>query len=51
MTVLLSSAPSWGFEPGRTQDIEHTRMRARDLGLFLGFLQTGPLNAITDVPA
>lgn len=50
MTVLLSSAPSWGFEPGRTQDIEHTRMRARDLGLFLGFLQTGPLNAITDVP-
>ncbi len=28
---------------------ENTRPRARDLGVEIGFLETGPLNAITDV--
>ena len=29
---------------------ENRRPRARDLGVEIGFLETGPLNAITDVP-
>jgi D-aminopeptidase len=29
---------------------ENTRPRARELGIEIGFLETGPLNAITDVP-
>ncbi|HEU5423818.1 MAG TPA: P1 family peptidase, partial [Nitrolancea sp.] len=32
------------------QQIESDRPRARDLGVVLGTLPPGPLNAITDVP-
>lgn len=40
-------------EPGRSMDQDQrqtsTRPRARDIGLKIGILPTGPLNAITDV--
>ena len=43
------ASPAWSADmPTASQ--EETRVRARELGLRLGQLEPGPLNAITDVP-
>jgi D-aminopeptidase len=42
------AAPVWGLEASTPSD--QPRVRVRDLGLIIGQLPTGPLNAITDVP-
>ena len=49
-TALLTAlaSPVWSLEA--SVDAAETRVRARDLGMKLGQLQPGPLNAITDVP-
>ena len=39
------SAASWSWAAPREQ-----RMRARSLGIVIGSMEPGPLNAITDVP-
>jgi D-aminopeptidase len=44
--ALLPVAPATRHPPSQSQP---TRARARDLGIRLGTLPTGPLNAITDV--
>lgn len=44
MPLLLAAAAALAREPA-----PQTRPRARDLGLQIGILPTGPLNAITDV--
>lgn len=46
LTALAS--PVWSLEASTHSD--QSRARARNLGLNLGQLPTGPLNAITDVP-
>ncbi|MEP7151892.1 MAG: P1 family peptidase [Nitrospira sp.] len=46
LTALAS--PVWSLEASTHSD--QSRVRARNLGLNLGQLPTGPLNAITDVP-
>lgn len=49
--ILLTAwaSPAWGFDAS-TASVDQIRVRARALGVNLGQLQTGPLNAITDVP-
>ncbi|MBI4000177.1 MAG: P1 family peptidase [Nitrospira defluvii] len=46
LTALAS--PVWSLDA--STDSDQSRVRARDLGMKLGQLQPGPLNAITDVP-
>src|ERR671921_2919011 len=48
--ILLAAyaPPVWGLEDSTPSD--QPRVRVRDLGLIIGQLPTGPLNAITDVP-
>lgn len=46
LTVLAS--PVWSLDAA--PDSASTRIRARELGIKLGQLEPGPLNAITDVP-
>lgn len=49
--VILSTifaSPAWSAD-SVSDAIEHHRIRARDLGVNLGHLEPGPLNAITDV--
>ena len=49
VTLLTAlAAPVWSLDA--STDSAQPRVRARDLGLNLGPLPTGPLNAITDVP-
>jgi D-aminopeptidase len=47
--ITLFAAPAWSANSA-SDTAEHHRLRARDLGLHLGQLEPGPLNAITDVP-
>ncbi len=47
--VTLWGTSAWSADPP-ADTIDHTRVRARALGLNLGQLEPGPLNAITDVP-
>lgn len=47
--ITLFAAPAWSGNSA-SDTAEHHRLRARDLGLHLGQLEPGPLNAITDVP-
>jgi D-aminopeptidase len=44
MTIVLAAV----LAPAQTQDAP---ARARELGIHVGILPAGPLNAITDVPA
>src|SRR5918993_364843 len=44
---LLLAWPAWSLDI--SVETTKQRIRARDLGLTFGQLQTGPLNAITDV--
>jgi D-aminopeptidase len=46
--VTALASPLWGLEV--SVDPAESRVRVRELGLKLGQLQPGPLNAITDVP-
>lgn len=49
ITLLAAYAsPVWSLEASTPSD--QSRVRARNLGMNLGQLPTGPLNAITDVP-
>ncbi len=49
LTLLAAYAPPlWGLETSTQSD--QSRVRVRELGLIIGQLPTGPLNAITDVP-
>ncbi|MBS0169225.1 MAG: P1 family peptidase [Nitrospira sp.] len=48
LTTLFAS-PAWGADTP-ADAVDHNRVRARALGLHLGQLEPGPLNAITDVP-
>lgn len=50
--ALLShfSLHAWSLDPSSVVDSDPARVRARALGLKLGQLPPGPLNAITDVP-
>lgn len=51
ITLLTQfSSPTWSLGLSSDVDSGQTRVRARALGLKLGQLQPGPLNAITDVP-
>ncbi len=49
VSLTASVSPGWCAETA-TDPAEQTRVRARALGLRLGQLEPGPLNAITDVP-
>ena len=49
LTLLAAYAPPlWGLETSTQSD--QSRVRVRELGLIIGQLPTGRLNAITDVP-
>ena len=51
-TISLLTAcvsPAWSLDAS-TDTIDQSRVRARALGLKIGQLEPGPLNAITDVP-
>lgn len=49
--LLMTACASSGWSGDTSNDMtEQTRVRARALGLRLGQLEPGPLNAITDVP-
>lgn len=47
--VTLSVTSAWSADTS-VDTIDQSRVRARALGLHLGQLEPGPLNAITDVP-
>lgn len=47
--IALFASPAWSADSA-SDTTEHHRLRARALGLNLGHLAPGPLNAITDVP-
>ena len=47
LTACVS--PAWSLDAS-TDAIDQSRVRARVLGLKIGQLEPGPLNAITDVP-
>jgi len=48
LTLLFACAPAWAGEESTAEDAGK-RPRARDIGIVIGILQPGPLNAITDV--
>lgn len=49
--LLMTTCVPSGWSADASNDVtEQTRIRARALGLRLGQLEPGPLNAITDVP-
>ena len=47
--VTTCASPAWSLDAS-PESADQDRVRARALGLHPGQLQTGPLNAITDVP-
>ncbi|MCS6326075.1 MAG: P1 family peptidase, partial [Nitrospira sp.] len=47
--ITLLASPAWSAD-STSDTTDHHRLRARTLGLNLGHLEPGPLNAITDVP-
>jgi D-aminopeptidase len=51
-STVVEPANNWStsnISPGRGAPAQHTRQPARDLGIVVGVLPPGPLNAITDV--
>jgi D-aminopeptidase len=49
MVLIALSSPAWSLDPSTDIAPGQSRLRARALGLKIGQLQPGPLNAITDV--